>query len=212
MLRFLSLLTLSHIANAKPWAPIPPCVAPIGVDQPAVAESMCSHVIAQIGDTVIREYGLPLNATLASVHVDGTDFYEVLSTGVQQLLQYFGNMLDARTTPISMRNLRDNNITFVISMMISTATFPDNTTIPQPDLPVMLENVGVRTIATLQFNTTDPPVYTDFETACNRLLAGSLPKGYKFNMASTWSLAYIFYSSTFAEYFTNECWAEVVKG
>ena len=217
LLLLFSSLTLAS-TETKPWAPVPPCAAPIGVDQPAVPESMCSHVVGvQIGDIVIREYGLPVNATLVSAQVDGSDFSEVLTVGVKSLLQYFSdsNILDARTTPITVRDLRDNNLTYIISMMVSTAMFPDNTTIPQPDLPVMVENIassGLRSIAALQFNTTDPPVTLDFETACGRLLASSLPKGYKFNLASSWSPTYVLYSSVFAEFFTNECWAEVVKG
>jgi hypothetical protein len=186
---------------SKPWAPIPPCAAPIGVDQPAVLESMCSHVLGmQVGDIVLREYGLPINATLVSAHVDGSDFSEVLNVGVQQLLQYFSDntILNARTTPITVRDLRDNNLTYIVSMMVSTATFPDNTTIPQPNLPVMLETIGLRSIAALQFNTTDPPVALDFEKACGRLLSSSLPKGYKFDLVSSWSPSYVFYSSVFA--------------
>jgi len=216
---FLFLALFAHFtaafAESKPWAPVPPCEAPIGVLQPAVPESMCSHVLGvQVGDIVIREYGLPVNSTLVSAHVDGSDFTQVLNIGVQQLLQYFSDntILDARTTPITVRDLRDNNLTYIVSMMASTAKFPDNTTIPQPNLPVMLESIGLRSIAALQFNTTDQPVTLDFEKACGRLLSSSLPKGFKFNLASSWSPTYVFYSSVFADFFTNECWAEVLKG
>jgi hypothetical protein len=179
---------------------------------------MCSHLVAQAGDIVVREYGLPASATLASIHVDSTVFYDALAAGVEMLLQFFGgqnsmskNILASRTTPISMRDLNDNNITYVVSMMVSTATFPDNSTIPLPSLPVQLENVGLRSIAALQFNTTSPPVEADFKAACGSLLAGRLPKGYEFDMASSWSPAFVFYSPQFATFFTSECWYEVKK-
>jgi hypothetical protein len=213
----IALLWLSP-ASAKPWAPVPPCAAPIGVDEPAVAESMCSHVVAHAGDVVVREYGLPASATLVTAHVDSTDFYDALTVGVQQILQYFGgdnaqsaNIVSSRTTPITMRDLRDNNITYIIGMMVSTANFPNNATVPAPFLPVMLENVGARSIAALQFNTSQPPVEADFAAACGRLLAGPLPKGYSFDAASSWTPTYVLYNGEAALFFTNECWAEVVR-
>ena len=203
-------------ASAKPWNPRPPCAAPLGVDSPAVAESMCSHVVARAGDTVVREYGLPASATLARAEVISTVYYDALATGVEQLLHYFGgqnaagkNFLSARTTPITVRNLNDNNLTYVVSMMVSTAAFPDSAAIPQPSLPVRLESVGRRSIATLQFNTTSPPVEADFDAACGRLLSGGLPKGYAFNLSSSWSPTYVLYNGQAATFFTSECWAEV---
>jgi len=64
----------------------------------------------------------------------------------------------------------------------------------------------------VQFNTTAPPVEADFDAACFRLLNGRLPKGYAFDMASSWSPTYVIYNGEAATYFTSECWAEVVKG
>jgi hypothetical protein len=177
---------------------------------------MCSHVLARAGDIVVREYGLPASATLARAEVISTVYYDALVTGVTQLLQYFGgqnsagrSFLDARTTPITVRNLNDNNITYVISMMVSTADFPDSAAIPQPSLPVKLESVGLRRIAAVHFNTTSPPVEADFDAACERLLSGSLPKGYAFDAASSWTPTYVLYNGEAATYFTSECWAEV---
>jgi hypothetical protein len=212
----LAALAACAAASAKPWRPQPPCAAPLGVDSPAVAESMCSRVLASAGDIVVREYGLPASATLASVEVISTVFYDALATGVEQLLQYFGgqnaagrSFLGARTTPVTVRNLNDRNITYVVSMMVSTAAFPDSAAIPQPSLPVRLESVGLRSIAALQFNTTSPPVEADFDAACGRLLSGSLPRGYALDAASPWSPTYVLYSGQDAMFFTSECWAEV---
>lgn len=212
----LFLLSLT-LAEAKPWNPVPPCAAPIGISQPAVAESMCSHDVAQSRDIVVREYGMPANATLASIHVDSPEFYDVLTVGLQTLLQFFGgdnakneDILSSRTTPITVRNLGKFNLTWEVSMMVSTASFPDASTIPAPSLPVELENVGLRSIAVLQFNTTAPPIAADFDAACGRLLSGRLPKGYSFNTTSSWSLAYALYNGVAATFFTSECWAEVV--
>jgi hypothetical protein len=215
----LLLVALTRTAFAKPWNPQPPCAAPDGVYSPAVAESMCSRAVASAdGPVVVRQYGLPESATLARAEVISTVFYSALSTGVQQLLNYFGgensmrqNILSARTTPITARNLNFNNLTWVVSMMVSTAAFPDNATIPRPSLPVKLESVGLRSIAALQFNTTSPPVAADFEAACGSLFSGRLPKGYVFDMASSWSPTYVFYSGQFASFFTSECWAEVTN-
>jgi len=201
---------------SKPWNPRPPCSAPIGVDVPAVPESMCSLAVALAGDIVVREIGLPASAALATVPVDGPDFYDDLAAGVNILLQYFGgensenkNILSARTTPITVRNLGDKNFSYLVSMMVSTADFPDNSTIPLPSLPVRLENVGARSVAALQFNTTDPPVEADFAAACGSLLSSRLPKGYTFDASSSWTPTYVFFSGAFASYFTSECWAEV---
>ena len=98
-------------AAAKPWAPTPPCAAPLGVDEPAVPESMCSRPVAQAGSVVVREIGLPVNATLAIARVDGPVFYQVLAVGIQTLLGYFkaSGILGARTTPITARNVGDFN-------------------------------------------------------------------------------------------------------
>ena len=204
---------------SKPWSPIPPCLPPLGVADPAVPESMCSKpLVPQIGDVIVREYGLPANATLVQIHVDGSVFYQVLVDGIQSLLSYFSgdnsqsrNVLDARTTPITVRNVRDLNLTWIVSMMISTAAFPDISDIPLPNLPVELEQVGLRSLAVVQFNTTSPPVDTDFKAACAQLFASPLPKGYSFNMSSSWSPTYVLYSGEVSTYFTNECWAEVQR-
>jgi hypothetical protein len=58
----------------------------LGVDDPAVPESMCSKSVAQVGDVSVRDYGLPANATLVQVHVDGSVFYEILTLGIQMRL------------------------------------------------------------------------------------------------------------------------------
>ena len=121
------------------------------------------------------------------------------------------NLVDARTTPITVRNVGDFNLTWVVGMMISTAAFPDPSDIPLPNLPVELEQVGQRNLAVVQFNTTSLPVDADFDAACAQLFAAPLPKGYSFNMSSSWSPTYVLYSGEVSTYFTNECWAEVLR-
>jgi hypothetical protein len=216
-LALLGALLASGVA-AKPWAPVPPCAPPMGVDEPAVPESMCFNPVAQAGNVSVREYGLPASATLVEVHIDGPVFYQILSGGIQMVLQYFGgdnaaskNLLDARTTPITVRNVGDYNLTWVVGMMISTAAFPNSADIPLANLPVELEQVGQRSMAVLQFNTTSLPVDADFIAACGQLFAASLPKHYQFNMSSSWTPTYVLYSGEVSSYFTNECWAEVYK-
>jgi hypothetical protein len=179
---------------------------------------MCSNQVAQLGNVTLRDIGLPASATLVQVHVDGSVYYEVLSAGVQMLLAYFGgsngasrNVLSARTTPITMRNVGDYNLTYIVGMMISTAAFPNPADIPAASLPVELEQVGLRRLAVVQFNTSSPPVEADFKAACGQLLASPLPKGYHFNMSSSWSPTYVLYGGLVAQYFNNECWAEVHK-
>ena len=201
---------------AKPWNPVPPCSAPLGVDDPAVPECMCSLPVAQVGNVVVREYGLPANATLVQIHIDDPAFYQVLALGIQEIVAYFQgdnvgerNILGARTTPVTVRNVRDLNYTWIVGMMISTSTFPETSDIPLPHLPVELEQVGQRSMAVVQFNTTSLPVATDFEAACGQLFASKLPKGYTFNMSSSWSPTYVLYSGEVSTFFTNECWAEV---
>ena len=200
------------------WRPVPPCAPPLGVDVPAVPECMCSNPVAQVSDVIVRDYGLPAAATLAIIHVDGPVFYQCLIIGVQSLIEYFDgdnverkNILGARTTPITVRNVQDLNFTWIVGMMVSTATFPDASVIPQPNLPVQLENIGRRSLAVVQFNTTVPPVDADFTAACGKLLSSPLPKLYHFNLSSSWSPTYVLYSAEASNYFTNECWAEVYK-
>lgn len=192
---------------------MPPCSVPLGVDEPAVPESMCNRVLAEAGDVVIREIGLPLAATLATARVDGPVFYQIMVIGIQTILEYFqsSNILGSRTTPITVRNVRDINYTWIIGMMVSTATFPDPASIPPASLPVALEQVGQRSMAVVQFNTTSPPVDADFDAACGKLFSSPLPKGYKVNMSSSWSPTYVLYSGEVSTYFTSECWAEVHK-
>jgi len=199
--------------TAKPWNPVPPCTSPIGIFGPAVSESMCSNQIAVMGDLIIRQIGLPEAATIVQIHGDTGVFWEVLSFGIQQILDYFtGNkILDSRTTPITIRNLNDNNFTWLVGMMISTANFPDNATIPQANLPIQLENIGLRTLAVIQFNTSSLPLQDDFNAACDKLFASPLPKGYKFDLTSTWSPTFALYNAEVSTYYTNECWAEILK-
>lgn len=201
-------------AASKPWSPVPPCTAPVGVDSPAVPESMCSNEVARRGAIVVREYGLPAAATLAQVRVDDQVFAQARLFGTQLLLEYFvkENHNIGRTVPISVRNLGDRNTTWLVGMMVSTAQYPDSGDIPAPSQPVELEPVGLRTLAAVQFNTSSLPAVEDYDRACGRLLAGPLPKGYAVNKTSSWTPTYVVYSGEGSTSYTSECWAEVVKG
>ena len=167
---------------------------------------------------MLREIGLPAGATLATTEVISPDFYDALGFGVQALVAFFGgvnaasrDILAARTTPVTVRDLGDTNVTWRVGMMVSTAAFPDAAAIPAPVLPVQLETIGLRTIAAVQFNTTSLPLIADFVACADRLRAGPLPKGYLLDEASAWTPTYVLYSAEVATYYTNECWVEVTK-
>jgi hypothetical protein len=211
---------LLQAAAAKPWDPQPPCAAPPGIDEPAVPESMCQHELAHDRDIVVREYGLPASAALATASVENEQvFAQALSFGLQLVLEYFGgananrrSILSSRTTPITVRNIGNNETKWIVGMMVSTSTFPDNATIPKPSPAVVqLENVGLRMIAAVQFSTRTLPEQPDFDAACGRLFNGRLPKGFVFDMDSSWSPTYVLYNSERAANYTSECWAEVKK-
>jgi len=204
---------------AAPWRPVPPCEPPLGVSNPAVPEAMCSRQVAAAGAIVVREIGEPAGATLVTVDVDSTVWYDALRFGVVTLLGYFAgdngagtNILQSRTTPITVRDLSDNNITYAVSIMASTKDFPTLGKLPTASLPVRLEPVGARTVAAVQFNTTAPPVEADFIAAWDALRFGKLPKGYAFNLSSDWSPTYVLYTGQDDTYFNSEVWAEVTKG
>ena len=184
-------------------------------------ESMCQHELAHDRDIVVREYGLPASATLATASVDNEQvFAQALSFGLQLVLEYFGganadrrSILSSRTTPITVRNVGNNETKWIVGMMVSTSAFPDNTTIPTPSPAVVrLENVGLRMIAAVQFSTRTLPEQPDFVAACSRLFNGRLPKGFVFDMDSSWSPAYVIYNAERAlSNYTSECWAEVKR-
>jgi hypothetical protein len=206
-------------AAAAPWRPVPPCAPPLGVAEPAVPEAMCSRQVAAAGAIVVREIGAPVAETLVTLDCDSTVWYDALATGVEMVLGYFaGNndagasLLKSRTAPITMRDLGDNNITYAVSMMASTADFPNAEKLPGAQLPLRLEPVGARSVAAVQFNTTSPPVEADFLAAWDALRFGKLPKGYSLNLSSGWSPTYVLYGAENALFFTSEVWAEVVKG
>ena len=203
----------SVLAAGKPWSPVPPCAAPAGVAQPAVPESMCSTEVARRGAIVVREYGLPAAATLAQVRVDDPVFAQARLFGTQLLLEYFTKEHRiARTVPLSVRNVAGRNSTWLVGMMVSTAQYPNSSDIPAPIVPAVLEPVGLRTLAALQFSTPSLPAVEDYDRACGLLLAGPLPKGYAVDPSSTWTPTYVVYSGDTSKSYSSECWVEVVKG
>ena len=80
----------ARAALAAPWRPAPPCAPPLGVAEPAVPEAMCSREVASTaGGIVVREIGEPAAATLVTVHVDSSVWYDALATGIQIIIAYF---------------------------------------------------------------------------------------------------------------------------
>jgi hypothetical protein len=205
---------------AKPWHPAPPCAAPAGISAPAVAESMCSRVVATRGDVAVREMGLPANETLVAGSFSASQWPVVVGYGVSSVLDFFlGDntqkkvFVGARTTPVTFRQRHFPNGTvyeWTSAMMVSTAAFPDAAAIPTPIDPLKLEPVDSRLVAVRQFNTSAFPSELDFTAACGGITASTLPAGYAVDANSPWSPTWAFYSGEGAPVYECECWVEVV--
>ena len=97
----------------------------MGVAVPAVAESMCMNQLAQAGDILVREIGLPQSATLVTTKTISPVFFQALSFSVQEILHYFeGNNVDGdsmlmeRAVPITMRNVGNFNLTWTVGACV----------------------------------------------------------------------------------------------
>jgi hypothetical protein len=210
----LAILLASSLALAAP--PRPPCAAPRGV-VPAVPESMCSTVVSPINaaGVVVRSYGVPASEVLVTDLTPGSFPYgEVLNISVSNIILYLQransagtDILASRTVPITVRP-PGKEAAWLVSMMVSTAHFPDPSKIPTPNnFEMSLEPVSERLFAALAFNTSRLPTEADFKVACAELEKG-VPKKYSV-VSGGWSPTYAIYSPQAAKLFTNECWLQV---
>jgi len=181
---------------------------------------MCSRELASSGDVVVREIGLPANATLISSAFFAPQWAVVLGYAVSSVIDYFlgdngqrVTIAAARTTPFTLRQRHFPNGTvfeWTGGMMVSTAAFPATASLPAPINPDVLEPVGSRLIAVRPFNTSGAPTDLDFVNACAGISAGTLPSGYAIDPTSHWSPTLAIYSGQHAALYENECWMEVV--
>ena len=84
--------------------------------------------LAQAGDILVREIGLPQSATLVTTKTISPVFFQALSFSVQEILNYFeGNnvngdsMLMERAVPITMRNVGNFNLTWTVGACVHYA-------------------------------------------------------------------------------------------
>jgi len=208
-------LALAAAAPPALAAPRPPCAAPSGI-VPAVPESMCSSLVApaNAAGVAVRSYGVPASELLVTDMTPGNFAYgDVVNISISNILLYLEadnsarrDYLAARTAPITVRPPGADG--WLVSMMVSTVTFPDPARVPTPNnFEMHLEPVGCRLFAALAFNTTALPSEAEFKDACARLARG-VPKGYSV-VSDGWSPTYVLYSPRDAALWTNECWTQV---
>ncbi len=178
---------------------------------------MCSAEVAppNAAGVSLRTYGSPASERLVTDMTPSNFPYgEVLNISVSNILLYLQvansekkDFLSARTAPITVRPPGKDG--WLVSMMVSTVTFPFPRLVPTPNnFEMHLEPIGPRTFATLGFNTTSLPSEAKFKAACADLARG-LPKGYTV-VEDGWSPTYVLYSPRDAKIWTNECWLQVV--
>lgn len=211
---------------------VPPCAAPF--PNSAVPETWCSTVLAAnpASGVTVAQYGAGASNTLvtamtnASIWYDAALFY--LGGGIESIFSYMSGknadgeiiIQNARTVPIAIRSpLTSASGQWETSMMVSPAHYPDPSTLPAP-LPgtdTVLEPLGARTFATLDFNSSacppifTPPYFTAFQR-CDELLAAGLPAGWALKPGSSWTPAWlIFNAREFNGTWTSRCLAEVVQ-
>lgn len=211
-------------------APVPPCPAPF--PSAAVPETWCSTVIATnaASGVVVAQYGAPAGATLVTATTNAAVWYDAalffLGGGIEGVFSYMGGrnaanesiIHDARTVPFVIRSpLTSASGLWETSMMVSPAHYPDPSALPAP-LPgtgTRLEPLGMRTFATLDFNSAAcppiyvPPYFTAFQR-CDAQLAAGLPSGWVLATGSPWTPAWLIYNAQgFNGTWTSRCLAEV---
>ena len=160
-------------ASASAAAPRPPCAAPHGV-VPAVRESRCSTVVAprNAAGVVVRSYGVPSSEVLVTDETPANFAYgEVLDISVSNIIYYLQlansakvDILGNRTVPITVRPPGADG--WLVSMMVSTAAFPDPAKVPTPNnFELHLEPVGERLFAVFAFNTSALPTEASSRSA-----------------------------------------------
>jgi hypothetical protein len=209
------LLLAAFAECATAAVPRPPCAALPGI-VPAVAESMCSDVVVPENGAgvAVRSYGAPSNEVLVTVMTPPNFPYgEVLNNSASNIFYYLEiansegkNFLADRTVPITVRPPGADG--WLVSMMVSTAAFPDAAKVPTPNnFEMHLESMGPRLMAAYAFNTTALPTEAEFDAACAKVRM-SKPKQYKIK-EGLWTPTYVLYSAQRATLWTNECWLEV---
>lgn len=178
---------------------------------------MCSTVVEKKNPAgvVIRSYGIPTNEVLVTdLTPSNFPYGEVLNISVSNILLYLEsansgkvNLLANRTVPITVRPPPSAD-GWLVSMMVSTAAFPDPTLIPTPNnFEMHLEPMAERLFAALAFDTPAVPTEEEFKAACANLTKG-VPSTYSI-VEEEWSPTYVLYSPRDAKVFTNECWIQV---
>jgi len=199
------------------------------VPDAAVEESWCTTEIAvdRVSYVTVASYGAPAAETLVTVSgVQDLFFgFALFDSTLPAIFEYFAGrnsqnasfIAKGRTTPISVRAPRAVGQPWNVSMMVSTALFPDASKLPAPAVgAVRLEPVGAHTFATLQFrvNASDYIVFDSppfpFFLECDARLAAGLPTGWKLVAESEWTPAWLLYNNqSFRGVWTAECLAEV---
>lgn len=210
------------VVLALPWNPVPPCAAPEGITNPAVNESMCSNQVATAPyGIIVREIGLPVNETLITASAGGS-YLSAVPAAIGTIFSYFSGSNDEQRTITSATTVpflifppgpyAPVPTEFTVSMMISTAQFPDSFLIPHPNPGAgSLKSVGNRFVVAFQFTTPGRlPYQAEFEEACGAILGSALPTGFIMNNVSQWSPTWVLYNAqAYTGNWTNECWMEV---
>jgi len=177
---------------------------------------MCSTVVApkNAAGVVVRSYGIPASEILVTdMTPPNFPYDQVLDISVSNIIYFLEvansakrNMLANRTVPITVRPPGADG--WLVSMMVSTAAFPNPALVPTPNnFEMHLEPVGERLFAALAFNSTALPGEADFKSACAELTRG-LPENFTV-VKDGWSPTYVLYSPRDATLWTNECWMQV---
>ena len=212
-----ALTAMSFLALTATAAPRPPCAAPKGI-VPAVPESMCSSVVVHKNASTgveVRSYGSPSSEVLVTDLTPSNFAYgDVLNISVSNILLYLElansagkDILANRTVPITVRPPPGAD-GWLVSMMVSTAAFPDPALVPTPNnFEMHLEPMRERLFAALAFKTASLPSEAEFKARCAELAQG-LPPGYSV-LEDGWSPTYALYSPRDATLWTSECWLQV---
>lgn len=178
---------------------------------------MCSSIVVHKNSTTgveVRAYGRPSNEVLVTDMTPSNFQYgDVLNISISNIILYLQSansagrdILANRTVPITVRPPGADG--WLVSMMVSTAAFPDPTLVPTPNnFEMHLEPMGARLFAALAFDTGALPSEADFKARCAALAQG-LPPGYRV-VQDGWSPTYALYSPRDATRWTSECWQQV---
>jgi hypothetical protein len=209
----LVVLTLIELGATAALPPRPPCTVPPGIANPAMPEAMCYlELIPKEPKTgvAVRQYGFLKNEAVVVYNVPIPDGGNA-TNGAKQVLAYFSgentqkrDLRFARTTPLVNTGyfLAVGYEESIVFMMVSTASFPDPSTIPQPTGNLKVLTARSLTVAVLQFNTSSTPNATDFARACDSINY-NVPPGY----TNAWDVPlHVMYNDANATLFTNECW------